>query len=73
MDLTIDGQRIWAKPGQTLLELVRQLGFLTGKLSADPLAAKIAGQIDEFTRARLDSGFISLLNFRAICMQMWGR
>ena len=45
MDLTIDGQRIWAKPGQTLLELVRQLGFLTGKLSTDPLAAKIAGEI----------------------------
>ena len=45
MDLTIDGRKVWAKPGQTLLELVRQLGFLTGKLSADPLAAKIAGEI----------------------------
>ena len=45
MELIIDGQKISAKPGQTLLQLVNQLGFVTGKLSEDPLAAKIAGEV----------------------------
>ena len=45
MDLIIDGHRASAKPGQTLLELIRQMGMVTGKLSDDPLAAKIAGEV----------------------------
>ncbi len=45
MDLIIDGRMVSAKPGQTLLDLIRQLGFVTGTLSDDPLAAKIAGEI----------------------------
>ena len=45
MKLTIDGIPVAAKPNQSLLELVRQLGFFKGKLSSDPLAAKIAGDV----------------------------
>ncbi len=45
MRLIIDGRPIIAKTGETLLMLARRLGFITGKLSTDPLVAKIAGDI----------------------------
>lgn len=45
MELRIDGYRVTAKPGQTLLDLIRQLGLDSDKLSERPLAAKIAGEI----------------------------
>ena len=45
MELYIDGRRVTAKPGQSLLELVKQLGFDCAMLSARPLAAKIAGEV----------------------------
>ncbi len=45
MKLRIDGKEIEAKPGQSLLDLARQLGFVTDRLSTQPLAAKIAGEI----------------------------
>ena len=45
MQLIINGQPVTAQPGQSLLDMVRQMGLITGKLSADPLAAKIAGEI----------------------------
>ncbi len=45
MKLMIDGYEIEAKPDQTLQDLVRELGLVNGKLSNDPLAAKIAGEI----------------------------
>ena len=44
MKLIIDHHEIEAKPGQTLLELVRALGLDTDRLSTRPLAAKIAGE-----------------------------
>ncbi len=44
MKLTIDNLEITARPGQTLLELVRQLGLDCEELSCRPLAAKIAGE-----------------------------
>ena len=45
MYLTIDGRSIQAQPGQSLLDLIKQLE-LTGKtLSSQPLAAKIAGEV----------------------------
>ena len=44
MKLTIDHHEITARTGQTLLELVRELGLDTEKLSTRPLAAKIAGE-----------------------------
>ena len=44
MKLTIDHHEIEAKTGQTLLELVRELGLDTERLSTRPLAAKIAGE-----------------------------
>ena len=45
MKLTIDGMEISAQPGQSLLELVRQMGLDTGHLSSRPIAAKIAGEV----------------------------
>ena len=45
MDLRIDGYEISPKPGQTLLELIRELGLDGKTLSTRPLAAKIAGEV----------------------------
>ena len=45
MKLYIEGKEIIAKPEQSLLDLAKELGFITGKLSEDPIAAKIAGRI----------------------------
>ena len=45
MNLNIDGRSITAAPGQSLLDMVRQLGLSTGMLSTEPLAAKIAGEV----------------------------
>ena len=45
MKLFIDGYTVEPQPGQSLLDMVRQLGLSTGKLSSDPLAAKIAGEV----------------------------
>jgi len=44
MKLIIDNYEIAARPGQTLLELVRQLELDDPRLSVRPLAAKIAGE-----------------------------
>ena len=45
MQLNIDGRTIEARKGQSLLELLRQLGLDSGKLSQRPLAARIAGEV----------------------------
>lgn len=45
MVLKIDGHVIDARPGQSLLDLVRELGLDSNKLSERPLAAKLAGEI----------------------------
>ena len=45
MTLNIDGRLIEPKPGQSLLDLIRQAGMDTDKLSTRPLAAKIAGEV----------------------------
>ncbi len=45
MRLTIDGCIVYANPDQSLYEMVQELGFFHGKLSTDPLAAKIAGRV----------------------------
>ena len=45
MKLTIDGLQIIAKPGQTLLELVKTLDLDSTKFSQKPIAAKIAGEV----------------------------
>ncbi|MBR6649366.1 MAG: hypothetical protein IKL29_08315, partial [Bacteroidaceae bacterium] len=45
MKLRIDGKSVTAKPGQSLLELVKQLGYDSSLLSCRPLAAKIAGEV----------------------------
>ena len=45
MKLRIDGHEITAKPNQSLLELVKELGLDDEKLSRRPLVAKIAGEV----------------------------
>jgi uridine kinase len=43
--LIIDGVEIDARVDQSLLEIIREMGLVTGKLSTDPIAAKIGGDI----------------------------
>ena len=45
MKLIIDGVEIDARVDQSLLEIIREMGLVTGKLSTDPIAAKIGGDI----------------------------
>lgn len=45
MKLLIDGRETVAAPEQSLLEIVTEMGLMTGTLSGDPLAAKIAGRV----------------------------
>ena len=45
MDLTIDGIRYLPATGESLLEILRKLELDNVKLSARPLAAKIAGEV----------------------------
>ncbi len=45
MKLNIDGMTVTPRPDETLYDMVRALGLVEGKLSTDPLVAKIAGRI----------------------------
>ena len=45
MILKIDGYTVTPKPDQSLLDMVGELGLIQGKLSTDPIAAKIAGEV----------------------------
>ena len=45
MKLIIDGRPITAEAGESLLDLSKKLGLIHGRLSKDPLAAKIAGEV----------------------------
>ena len=45
MKLTIDGREFEARPGQSLLDVVKELGLCTSSLSDEPLVAKIAGEV----------------------------
>lgn len=45
MKLLLDGCSVTAKAGQSLLDILIENNMLSGKLSGDPLAAKIAGEV----------------------------
>ena len=45
MILKIDGYTVTPKPDQSLLDMARELGLIHGRLSTDPIAAKIAGEV----------------------------
>ena len=45
MKLFIDHLEVTPRPEQSLYELAEELGLLTGSLSTDPIAAKIAGRV----------------------------
>ena len=45
MKLIIDGREVTARADQSLLDIIKEMGLVTGKLSTDPIAAKIAGDI----------------------------
>lgn len=54
MELFFDGRKITAKNNQSLYDMAKELGFFSGNLKTDPIAAKIAGAI-------FDLNFIPLL------------
>ena len=45
MNLNIDGYQVAARPGQSLLDILREAGLVTDQLSTNPMAAKIAGEV----------------------------
>lgn len=45
MKLKIDGREVTIQVDQSLLDIIREMGLTTGKLSTDPIAAKIGGDI----------------------------
>ena len=45
MKLIIDNIEYTAKAGESLYDIVKNLGLIKGKLSSDPIAAKIAGRV----------------------------
>ena len=45
MKLIIDGHEVTVRADQSLLDIIREMGLVTGKLSTDPIAAKIAGDV----------------------------
>ena len=45
MQLTIDGRVVQARAGQSLLDIITEMGLRTGNLCDDPLVAKIAGEV----------------------------
>ena len=45
MKLIIDGIAVEPRPDQSLLSIITELGLIEGKLSRDPIAAKIAGEV----------------------------
>ncbi len=45
MNLNIDGNIVTPKPDRSLLDMIRELGLVSGNLATDPIAAKIAGRV----------------------------
>jgi uridine kinase len=45
MKLKIDGREVDVRADQSLLDIIKEMGLVTGKLSTDPIAAKIAGDV----------------------------
>lgn len=45
MKLIIDNKEYVAKPGQSLYDIVNEWGLVKGKLSTDPISAKMAGRV----------------------------
>ena len=45
MKLVMDNKQCVALPGESLYDIAKRLGFVNGKLSNDPIAAKISGRV----------------------------
>ncbi len=45
MKLIINGRSVTAQPGQSLLDIINGMGLMNGRLSTDPIAARIAGDV----------------------------
>ncbi|MBR2612389.1 MAG: nucleoside kinase [Clostridia bacterium] len=45
MKLYIDGHELEASPDKSLLDIITEAGLVSGRLSADPIVAKIAGRV----------------------------
>ncbi len=44
MNLTIDGRNVTARPGQSLKDIICQLGIAGSTMTDRPIAARIAGE-----------------------------
>ena len=65
MTLCIDGKLIDLQPGQSLLDLIRELGLDNIRLSQRPLAAKIAGEVFTLNYVPMREKDVSQTNVRA--------
>ena len=45
MKLYIDNHEVEPKADQSLFDIVKELGYIKGKLSTDPIVAKLAGRV----------------------------
>lgn len=45
MKLYVDNREVIARPDESLYEIVKRMGLITGSLASDPIVAKIAGRI----------------------------
>ena len=45
MELIIDGRRVTPRADQSFFDIIKEMGLVTGKLSTDPIAAKLSGDI----------------------------
>ena len=66
MKLRIDGNEIEAMPGQSLLELVKELDLWGTSLSERPLSAKIAGEVFTLNYVPVRQEAVSITIRRAI-------
>ena len=59
MKLYIDNHAVEPKPDQSLFDIVKELGLYQGKLSSDPIVAKLAGRVFTLNYVPLRSKDIS--------------
>ena len=45
MTLIIDNRNVEPRSGQSLLDIIRDMGLVTDRLSTNPLSARIAGEV----------------------------
>jgi hypothetical protein len=59
MQLLIDGMRIEVEPDLSLYDMLDARGVFTGRLSDDPIVAKIAGRVFSSAHTPVSPGYMS--------------